>query len=308
MEKVIKAIEESFLGPLLSDQNITDISYNGHNLFYFSNNQGRKLYGEIDNKTVATFLRNVANFANERFSYADTFLDISIGKYRLSAMHYACSRFEYAESLSFALRINHNFLASNPNYLNPDVIPILKYIMSQNRSIIISGTTGVGKTTLQKYLLMLLPKNTRVLVIDNVLELSEVTTLNPSLDLTLWQSLTNNEEEIKGFIQKALRFHPDYLIIAESRGGEMKEILQGAISGHPNIVTIHADSATLAYERVVYLAGHHDKNSLLQAFPYVIHLAKTYKLNGKIYRYIEKITEYNIKTGVIETLFNEVIP
>lgn len=104
MEKVIKAIEESFLGPLLSDQNITDISYNGHNLFYFSNNQGRKLYGEINNKTVATFLRNVANFANERFSYADTFLDISIGKYRLSAMHYACSRFEYLLN-SFALLI-----------------------------------------------------------------------------------------------------------------------------------------------------------------------------------------------------------
>lgn len=308
MEKVIKVIEESFLAPLLSDKNITDISYNGHKLFYFSNESGRKLYGEINHKTVASFLRNVANFANERFSYADTFLDISIGKYRLSAMHYACSRFEFEESLSFALRINHNFLASNPHYLNNDVVDVLKYVMKENRSIIISGTTGVGKTTLQKYLLMLLPANTRVLVIDNVLELSEVTTLNKDLDLTLWQSLTNKEEEIKSFIQKALRFHPDYLIIAESRGGEMKEILQGAISGHPNIVTLHADSTALAYERVIYLAKHDDRHSLLQAFPFVIHLAKKYKADGSIYRYIEKITEYNVDTDEIEILYHEVIP
>ncbi|OQC11507.1 MAG: Type IV secretion system protein VirB11 [Tenericutes bacterium ADurb.Bin087] len=308
MEKVIKVIEESFLAPLLGDKSITDISYNGAHLFYFSNDVGRKLYGAIDHKIVASFLRNVANFANERFSYADTFLDISIGKYRLSAMHYACSRFEFEESLSFALRINHNFLASNPHYLNADVVEVLKHVMRQNRSIIISGTTGVGKTTLQKYLLMLLPANTRVLVIDNVLELSEVTSLNRELDLTLWQSLTNNEDEIKGFVQKALRFHPDYLIIAESRGGEMKEILQGAISGHPNIVTLHADSAMLAYERVIYLANHKDRNSLLQAFPYVIHLAKTYKKDGKIYRYIEKITEYNSDTCEAEVLYHEVLP
>ena len=80
--------------------------------------------------------------------------------------------------------------------------------------------------------------------------------------------------------------------------GDERNITRG-YQRTPNIVTIHADSH-LAYERVVYLAGHHDKK-VFQAFPYVIHLAK-HTLNGKIYRYIEKITEYNIKTGVIETL------
>lgn len=306
MEKVIKAIEESFLAPLLEDESITDISYNGHNLFYFSSNDGRKLYGAIDTQEVATFLRNVANFANERFSYADTFLDISVGKYRLSAMHYACSRFEFSESLSFALRINHNFLESNPHYLKDDVVSVLKYVMRQNRSIIISGTTGVGKTTLQKFLLMLLPANTRVLVIDNVLELSEVASLNKELDLTLWQTSKNTEQEVKSLIQKSLRFHPDYLIIAESRGSEMKEILQGAISGHPNIVTLHADSAALAYERVFYLAGHSDRRTLLEAFPFVIQLAKKVMESGKIYRYIAEITEYLSDTDSVEVIYREV--
>ena len=243
MQKIINIIEQSFLRELLSDTNITDISYNGKDLYYFSSLVGRKFYKRIDDNEVAIFLRNIANHANERFSYSDTFLDISVDKYRLSAMHYAVSRFGYEQSYSFALRINHHFLKSAQTYLNDQEEAVLKMIITEGKSLIISGTTGVGKTTLQKYLVTLLPPNTRVLVIDNVLELGEIHSLNETLDLTLWQTKTNNETEIKDFVQKALRFHPDYLIIAESRGSEMREILQGAISGHPNIVTIHAESA-----------------------------------------------------------------
>lgn len=306
MHKVINVIEQSFMKELLNDSAITDISYNGKDLYYFSSKSGRQYYKSIDNALVLTFLRSVANFANVRFSYSDTFLDISIGKYRLSAMHYALSRFGYEETLSFALRINHNFLSNNPTYLGRDMEILLKELMSEYRSIIISGTTGVGKTTLQKYLLTLLPANTRVIVIDNVLELGEVHTLNDKLDLTLWQTKDNKGSDIKEYIERALRFHPDYLIIAESRGDEMKEILQGAISGHPNIVTIHADSADLAYERVMYLSGVNDTKALYQAYPYVIHLAKRSENNGKVTRFIEKITGFCAKTKKLKVLYSEV--
>lgn len=305
MERVIKVIEESFLKDLLSDETITDISYNGQDIYFFSNTLGRARYKALDNAQVLTFLRNIANYSNERFSYTDTFLDISVGKYRLSAMHYALSRYGYQETLSFSLRINHNFLAKNPKYLNAKVSKILYDIMQEKRSIIISGTTGVGKTTLQKYLLMLLAPNTRVVVIDNVLELGEVHTLNKELDITLWQTRDNKEAAIKEYIQRALRFHPDYLIIAESRGHEMKEILQGAISGHPNIVTLHADSAELAYERVFYLSGASDRNTLFNAYPYVIHLAKKVNESGLVIRYINKITSFNAGTKKFKTLYSE---
>lgn len=307
MHKVITVIEQSFLKELLSDTAITDISYNGKDLYYFSTKSGRQHYKSVDNALVLTFLRSVANFANVRFSYTDTFLDVSIGKYRLSAMHYALSRFGYEKTLSFALRINHDFLSNNPAYLGKDIEGLLKSIMSEYRSIIISGTTGVGKTTLQKYLITLLPPNTRVIVIDNVLELGEVHTLNETLDLTLWQTKDNSAADIKEYVARALRFHPDYLIIAESRGEEMKEILQGAISGHPNIVTIHADSAEIAYERVTYLSGINDARALYSAYPYVIHLAKRSETNGNITRFIEKITGYCRQTKKIKTLYQEVL-
>lgn len=307
MQKIINIIEQSFLRELLSDTNITDISYNGKDLYYFSSLVGRKFYKRIDDNEVAMFLRNIANHANERFSYSDTFLDISVDKYRLSAMHYAVSRFGYEQSYSFALRINHHFLKSAQTYLNDQEEAVLKTIITEGKSLIISGTTGVGKTTLQKYLVTLLPPNTRVLVIDNVLELGEIHSLNETLDLTLWQTKTNNETEIKDFVQKALRFHPDYLIIAESRGSEMREILQGAISGHPNIVTIHAESAELVYDRIVYLTGISDRTAVLKAYPYVVHLTKRQRSDETIHRYIAKITKFCSEKGIIEVIYEGVI-
>ncbi len=300
MEKVIKVIEESFMKDLIRDKTITDISYNGKNLYYYSTTGGRKIFGEIAQSEVAILLRNVANLTNERFSYTDTFLDVSFDKYRLSAMHYALSRFGYVESLSFALRINHNFLLENPNYLPEELTILLKEIMSDMKSIVISGTTGVGKTTLQKYLLTLLPNNTRVVVIDNVLELGEVNLLNKNLDITLWQTRSNSESEIKDYIQKALRFHPDYLIIAESRGSEMKEIVQGSISGHPNIVTLHAESVNLVHDRIAYLIGSEVKEALYKAFPYIIHLSKKLNENQEVIRFVSRIISYkNEKEGFI---------
>lgn len=293
MDKVVKVIEESFLAPLLKVSDVSDVSYNGQALYYFSAVSGRQLFGHINPEEVAQFLRNIANYANERFSYSETFLDISVDKYRLSAMHYAVSRFGYAPRFSFALRINHDFLKHHPAYLGNEVELILKAIMQTKKSIIISGSTGVGKTTLQKHLVTLLPANTRVLVIDNVLELGEVHDLNPNLDLTLWQTKTNSVAEIKDYVQKALRFHPDYLIIAETRGSEMSEILQGSVSGHPNIVTLHAESAELVYERVSYLINSREMSAIRNAYPYVIHLVKRKTSEGHIERYIQKITAWH---------------
>ncbi len=304
MEKVIKVIEDSFMKELLLDKTITDISYNGKNLYYYTTAGGRQFYREIPQAEVAIFLRNVANLTNERFSYTDTFLDVSFDKYRLSAMHYALSRYGYSESLSFALRINHSFLFENPHYLPADLELILKEIMRQMKSIVISGTTGVGKTTLQKHLLTLLPNNTRVLVIDNVLELGEVNLLNKNLDITLWQTRSNSETEIKDYIQKALRFHPDYLLIAESRGQEMKEIVQGSISGHPNIVTLHAESVSLVHERIAYLINGKVSAAIYKAFPYIIHLAKKLNEKQEVIRYVSSVVFYKNNEDGFITLYS----
>lgn len=304
MEKLINVINASFLKDYVKDTNITDISYNGHELFIFDTIKGRKFARHVKEEEVMVLLRNVANLANAQFSYRDTFLDLSIGKYRLSAMHPAKSRYNEKKAPSFALRINHDFLATNPHYIDREISVILEQLLSTNKTIIISGKTGVGKTTLQKYLLMKLKSATRLVVIDNVLELGEVKKLNEDLDVTLWQTNDADEEEISKYVKNALRFHPDYIIIAESRGTEMNEIYQSVITGHPNILTFHASSSAACYARLERLIKNTTKEEIYEAFPIIIHLNKTEKNKG-IVRFIQQITMYNETTKSFDILFEE---
>jgi hypothetical protein len=74
----------------------------------------------------------------------------------------------------------------------------------------------------------------RVIVIDNVEELDLVK--NPKIDLSMW--LVNESVKDASFsalIKNALRNNPDYIMVAEARGGEMLAALVSAMSGHPNM-------------------------------------------------------------------------
>ena len=92
-------------------------------------------------------------------------------------------------------------------------------------SIVIGGVTGTGKTEFQKYLISSLDSKTRVIIIDNVLELDSIGAFS-HLDLNIWQSDDKNgSSNIQNLVKNALRNNPDWIIVAESRGSEMIEIL-----------------------------------------------------------------------------------
>ncbi len=304
MEQIVNVINASFLSDLLSDDSVSDITYNGQELFIYSANKGRMFVRNIAQEEVMKFLRNIANLANAKFSYSDVFLDISAGKYRLSAMHPARSRYDYKEAPSFALRINHDFLKNHPHYIAAPIEQILKTLLKEQKTIIISGKTGVGKTTLQKHLLTKLADATRLIVIDNVMELGEVRSLNKMLDITLWQMQNANENEVKQYVKNALRFHPDYIIIAESRGEEINEIYQSIITGHPNIITLHASTTEAVYLRLTRLIKSATNQDIYRAFPVVIHLEKKENQN-RVIRYIKEIIRYDEATSEFIKLYEE---
>jgi pilus assembly protein CpaF len=96
----------------------------------------------------------------------------------------------------------------------------------------------------------------------------------------------------------ALRSHPDWLLIAESRGHEFMDVFQSVLTGHPVITTLHAEDGYLAYKRMLRLVLMHEVQgkaedvliSLQEAFPVIIHLK--IKKTETIERYIETISVY----------------
>lgn len=295
-------LESSFLKDVLLEPGVTDISYNGETFFYLSNQEGRKrLDLEVKREEVGNFLRQIANLTERQFSYSVPILDVSFGRYRLNAVYPSLTRVRNEKSYSFSLRLAYPgtcLEAGDPFFGGNE--KILLEALAENESLVIGGQTSSGKTELEKWCLLHLGNNKRVIVIDNVEELDMVT--NPSIDLTTW--LVNDslpDASFDSLIRNALRNNPDYIVVAESRGKEMLDAITSALSGHPLVTTIHAKSLDQMPERMARLAmlgsdklSHEEiMDDIAHHFRYFVYLEKKISSTGHLQRFIQSIGRYN---------------
>lgn len=311
-EKAITFLESSFLRKMVLEDGVTDISYNGEKLFYQHNYLGRVISDvDVSPTSVMDFLRQIANLSEKRFSIQEPILDLTVGKYRLNAIHPTIGRKGHCKVPTFALRIaSENLKAKEDKFFLPDkVISLLKDVLDNNCSIVIGGITGTGKTELQKYLIALMRESTRVIVIDNVLELDSLN-LGTGIDVTMWQYDDQKENiSIATLVRNALRSNPDWLIVAESRGEEMREVLNSALTGHPIITTLHAKSIESMPSRIVSMVMMADKKTsykdvrfdVYSHFRIYIYLKKK-EVGGMIVRYINQIG-FVYPSGNIEIVY-----
>jgi len=304
INKALNFIESSFLSPLLKDTDITDISFNGKNIFYLHNFFGRKLADiDVDLVEIKDFIRQVANLTDKQFSYQVPILDVSVDKYRLNAVHQSIGRIGKDVSLTFSIRIASSLprITDDNNFLSNELIALFEVLIKSGMSIVIGGLTGSGKTEFQKYLLRKIPENNRIILIDNVLELEQVRE-QTQLDLNTWQvDDRNNNSSIQELVRNALRSNPDWLIVGEARGPEMIEVLNSAMTGHPIITTIHSIDALSMPARMVRMVLMNDKKmsyedtmkDILYHFRFYVYLVKEVGEKGQIHRRISNLFYIN---------------
>lgn len=312
--RLIEYLESSFIGDLLKKENITDISFNGRYFFFMDNIKGRRKANlDIELDKVNDFLRQIANLSESQFSYSEPQMDFSISRYRINAIHSSIGRYKDDKVPTFSIRIasEKNRIQEDKHFMDKEVKKYIQNLLDTNQSIVIAGSTGTGKTELQKYLISLLKPYTRVIVIDNVQEL-ECLREYEDLDLTSWQvNQRIYERSFESLIRNALRSNPDWLLIAESRGREMSDVLLSVMSGHPIITTLHAynvDEVPHRISRMVQLKNENqhyedifkDVTSHLKNY---IFLEREIDKSGKVHRYIKSIGQYDEKNQKMKIIY-----
>lgn len=134
-----------------------------------------------------------------------------------------------------------------------DVSTFLKKAVEARKTILLSGGTSSGKTTLLNALLKEIPQNERVIAIEDTPEIK--LGRNNSIGLV---AVSGDQGEarvtIEELMRASLRMRPDRLIVGELRGAETVTFLRAINTGHPgSISTIHASTTEGAFEQLALM-------------------------------------------------------
>lgn len=136
-----------------------------------------------------------------------------------------------------------------------DIRGFLSEAVCARKSILISGGTATGKTTLLNALLKEAPGNERIVLIEDTPEV-QLTHANSVGLVAVRGRLGEASVSAADLLEAALRLRPDRIIMGEIRGVEAVSFLRAVNTGHPgSITTIHASSPDGAIEQLAMIAA-----------------------------------------------------
>ncbi|MEY3384466.1 MAG: Flp pilus assembly complex ATPase component TadA [Actinomycetota bacterium] len=187
-----------------------------------------------------------------RLDIASPMLDLSIGKLRLHMLlpHGICT------SPSLSVRVHSNQVITldelhQRKMISSSQLDVIRQSLEERKTIVISGATSSGKTTLLRA--MLAECQERVVTIEQIPELFLT---SPAVSLTARE---NNQEGVgqitlSDLVVQSLRMRPDRVVVGEVRRDEFIAFLQAVSNGHPgSLTTLHASSINQVPQRLILL-------------------------------------------------------
>lgn len=160
----------------------------------------------------------------------------------------------------------------------------LELLVRAKYNIFISGGTGSGKTTFLNALSNYIPKDERVITIEDSAELQITGVENlVSLETRNANASGAGQITIRDLIKSSLRMRPERIVVGEVRGGEALDMLQAMNTGHDgSLSTGHANSTqdmlsrleTMVLQGAAGLPLEAIRQQIASAVDIIIHLSR----------------------------------
>jgi pilus assembly protein CpaF len=243
------------LEPLLKDPTVSDILINTHKLC-FVERFGKLERANVHFKDEAHLLRiinKIVSGVGRRVDESSPMVDarlpdgsrvnvairpVSVDGPMVSIRKFAEQTFDINRMIDFGT-------------LSRAMADTLQAAVRGRISLIVSGGTGTGKTTLLNALSHFIPDEERLITIEDAVEL-QLQQLHVGRLETRPASIEGKGEiRQRELVRNALRMRPDRIIIGECRGEEAFDMLQAMNTGHEgSMTTIHANSPRDALKRI----------------------------------------------------------
>jgi pilus assembly protein CpaF len=135
--------------------------------------------------------------------------------------------------------------------VSPEMMEVLSSAVKSRISILISGGTGTGKTTLLNILSQYIPRTERIVTIEDAAELRLAQENIVRLETRPPNIEGQGAIKQRQLLINCLRMRPDRIIMGEVRGEEAFDMLQAMNTGHEgSMTTIHANTSRDAISRL----------------------------------------------------------
>lgn len=297
---VFEPTEEQFgvFWKYISDPQVTDVDYNGSSLWITDLKKGRYRAEElVTEQFLDTFTHNMSNCVNRQFNNACKILEADTKELRISIIHNSAA----LSGTSICIRKSPCIVRCSiqeilkEGYCHEKVLHLLINCVLAGMNFVFGGEPGAGKTECAKFFMQFIPKQERVITIEDSLEM-HYADINPGADaveLRVGQGFTYTDA-----IKASLRQNPKWLMLSEARSVEVTSLLEQWSTGVNGFTTIHLDDLRKLPDRIQNMMNNVNDAERMEnrIYRYVnvgILIRRARKKDGTISRYMDQVCFYH---------------
>lgn len=236
------------LDSIMSDDTITEVMINGHeNIFIEQAGRVRKMSVTFESeRRLEDVIQRIVGLAGREVNQASPIVDtrlpdgsrVNVVLPPISLVGPVVTIRKFSKQpMTIEKLISYGSLTQ-------PIADFLEILVKARYNIFVSGGTGSGKTTFLNALSNYIPKDERIITIEDSAELQIENVPNlVSLETRNANSAGAGEISIRDLIKSSLRMRPERIIVGEVRGAEALDMLQAMNTGHDgSLSTGHANS------------------------------------------------------------------
>ncbi len=236
------------LDSIIRDETITEVMINGHeNIFVEKNGRVQRLDAAFESeRRLEDIIQRIVGLSGREVNQSNPIVDtrlqdgsrvnVVLPPIALCGPTMTIRRFSKTP-MTIEKLISYGSITQ-------EIADNLELLVRAKYNIFISGGTGSGKTTFLNALSNYIPKDERIITIEDSAELQIKGIDNlVSLETRNANSAGTGQITIRDLIKSSLRMRPERIVVGEVRGGEALDMLQAMNTGHDgSLSTGHANS------------------------------------------------------------------
>lgn len=299
------------LKEFIDDPQVTDINFDGSTVWVDDLRRGKYSTNvKLSVNFINQLCTRIANLVSRNFNKSEPILEAETDVLRISIIHESVAHSGTAISIRktpTTCRLTDEWIRET-NYCNQEVLNFLVNCVKGHLNIVFCGLPGSGKTELLKYLTQYIPREEKVITIEDNLEIhyGQINPTHHCVELKVDEDILTHKMAIK----VSLRQNPDWILLSEARSIEVRELIESFSTGLHGLTTLHTDDVRKIPDRILNMiqdsyAANRLENDV-HSFVNVGVLIRKIILNGEIRRYIDQVCVFdrnnkeNICTMVVD--------